>query len=271
VADPADENLNRKGRALSIATRVAAAGSGVLLAKLLGSGGGAAVAQALAELGDTLVGKLIDWEWRRIQRTLIGFKDQVDERIATGEEVRKEFADPDSPNARAAFESVIEAAARSVEERKCDLIANFYASVAFDVGVSPEDALLYLRRIRASSWRQLVALRYFEDTERQHERELIAVAGDEGKARIHPALEAELSEAARTLELIGIGQDGGAVANPSNTLGGGQIVSSSIRRVRPTGLGQTISRLGRLADLVVEEELDAIAADLRSDHRPAEG
>jgi hypothetical protein len=63
VADTPDENLNRKGRALSIATRAAAAGSGVLLAELLGPGGGAAAAQALAELGDTLVGKLIDWEY----------------------------------------------------------------------------------------------------------------------------------------------------------------------------------------------------------------
>jgi hypothetical protein len=111
-------------------------------------------------------------------------------------------------------------------------------------------------------------LRYFEDQSRQSEREMIAVAGDEGEARIHPALEAELSEAARTLELIGIGQDGGSVANPSNSMGGGQIVSSSARRVRATGLGQTISRLGRLADLVSEEELDSIAADLRSDQRP---
>jgi hypothetical protein len=267
LSETPDENLNRKGRALTIAARVAAAGSGAFLTTLLGPAGGAAAAQALAELGDGLVGALIDWEWRRIQRTLTGFKDQVDERVASGEQVRKEIADPDSPGAIPVFESVIETAARSIEEKKCDLIANFYASVAFDPAVSPQDALLYLRRIRAASWRQLVALRYFEDDTRQQEREQIAVAGDEGDAKIHPALEAELSEAARTLELIGIGQDGGSVANPSNTMGGGQIISSSARRVRPTGLGETISRLGRLAELVGAEELDAIAADLRSDER----
>lgn len=267
MSDIPDETLARKGRALTIAARVAAAGSGAYLGKLFGPAGGAAVAQALAEIGDSLVGALIDWEWRRIQRTLTRVKKQVDERASAGEQIRREITDPESPGALPIFESVIEAAARSIEEKKCDMIANFYASVVFDSAVSPQDALLYLRRIRAASWRQLVALRYFEDEARERERQMIAVAGDEGEARIHPALEAELSEAARTLELIGIGQDGGAVANPSNTMGGGQIISSSARRVRATALGETISRLGRLADLVTSEELDAIAADLRSDQR----
>lgn len=263
----AEDNLARKGRVLDIATRVAAAGSGAYLATLLGPAGGAAAAQALAELGENLVGALVKWEWRRINRTLVEFRGQVEERCAAGEEVREDISDPDSPAARSVFEAVIEAAARSDEEKKCDLIANFYASVAFDPAVSPADALLYLGRIRAASWRQLVAMRYFEDESRKQERQMIGAAGAEGEARVHPALEAELSEAARTIELIGFGQDGGAIANPANVMGGGQIISSSAAKIRVTGLGQTISRLGRLAQLVNEEELNAIAVDLRSDER----
>jgi hypothetical protein len=267
VSDAGDQELRRKGRGLTIAARVAAASSGAYLATLLGPAGGAAAGQGLAELGETLVGVLVNWEWRRVHRTLLGFKDQVDNRLAAGEEIRDEIANPDCPGALSVFESVIETAARSVEERKCDLIANLYAAVAFDPTVSPEDALLYLRRIRVASWRQLVALRYFEDERREEERRIIAADGDEGAARIHPSLEAELSEAARTLELIGIGQDGGSVANPSNTMGGGQIISSSAARVCAAGLGLTISRLGQLPNLVTEEELDAIALDLRFDNR----
>jgi hypothetical protein len=265
VTSNPEENLRRKGRALSIATRIAAAGSGTYLAMLLGPAGGAVTAQALGELGDTLVGKLIDWELRRVQRMLTGVKTQIDERVSSGEQVREELSDPDSPGAQAVFESVVEAAARSIEEKKCDLIANFYASVAFDRTIPIDDALLYLRRVRAASWRQLVALRYVEDETRTRERELIGVAGAEGDASIHPALGIELSElAGRGLELIGIGQDDGSVSDPSSVFGGGTITSRTVARLRATGLGETISRLGHLADLVTKEELDAIAADLRS-------
>lgn|GEM_PF-2111334 len=265
--DP-EHDVRSKGRALSIATRIAAAGSGTYLAMLLGPAGGAVIAQALGELGDALVGKLVDWELRRVHRMLTGVRTQIDERVASGEQVRDDISDPASSGAQAVFESVVEAAARSIEEKKCDLIANFYASVAFDNTIPIDDALLYLRRIRAASWRQLVALRYVEDEARTKERELIGVAGAEGDASIHPALGTELSElAGRGLELIGIGQDDGSVSDPSSVFGGGTITSQTVGKLRATGLGETISRLGHLADLVTKGELDAIAADLRSPDR----
>lgn len=264
MASNPDESLRRKGRALTIASRIAATGSGTYLAMLLGPAGGVAAAQALGELGDALVGKLIDWESRRVHRMLTGVKAQIDERVSSGEEL----SNPDSPGAQAVFESIVEAAARSIEEKKCDLIANFYASVAFDKTIAIDGALLYLRRIRAASWRQLVALRYVEDETRTQERELIGAAGAEGDASIHPALGIELSElAGRGLELIGIGQDDGSVSDPSSVSGGGTITSQTVTRLRATGFGETISRLGRLADLVTEEGLDTIATDVRSSSR----
>jgi hypothetical protein len=64
-------------------------------------------------------------------------------------------------------------------------IANFYVSITFDSSVSIPDALLYLRRLREASWRQLIALRYFADGNRSQERELIEVALTEGTAYIH--------------------------------------------------------------------------------------
>jgi len=268
VVDSPDEQLNQKAEILRAGTRIVAAGGGAYLQQFFGPAAGATVAQVLAEVGEELVGALLKWEWRRIHRTLLGFKGQVDERTSTGDQVRREIIDPQSPAAAQLFEAVVEAAARSAEEKKCDLIANFYASVAFDASISIDDALLYLRRIRAASWRQLAALRYFEDEARMRERELVGAAGAEGDARIHPALGIELSEAAsRNLELIGIGQEDGSVSDPSSVFGGGTITSETVAKLRATGLGQTISRLGHLADLVSDEELDAIAADLRSDQR----
>jgi hypothetical protein len=74
-----------------------------------------------------------------------------------------------------------------------------------------------------------------------------------------------LSElAGRGLEFIGIGQEDGSVSDPSSVFGGGTITSQTVARLRATGLGETVSRLGRLSELVTEEELDALAADLRS-------
>ena len=51
MAGNPDENLRRKGRALTIATRIAATGGGAYLVRLFGPAGGAAAAQGLGELG----------------------------------------------------------------------------------------------------------------------------------------------------------------------------------------------------------------------------
>jgi hypothetical protein len=210
-----------------------------------------------------LVGFVESRAQQRVARALQETSEEIAVRRANGDGVRPEIADLQNEGARSLFESFVEAAAESVEEKKCRLIANFYAKVATDERVSIDDALLYLRRIRAASWRQLVALRYFEDPGRSEERELIGAAGNEGDAVIHAALGIELSElAGRGLEFIGFGQDGGAVADPASTFGGGTITSQSVARIRASGLGQTVSRLGKLNEIVSSEELDAIAQDL---------
>ncbi|HSS43476.1 MAG TPA: hypothetical protein VLK37_13115 [Solirubrobacterales bacterium] len=211
-----------------------------------------------------MVGRLEAWEQERVARTLSQVNEEVVKREENGEEVRPEIADPDSEGAKTVFESVVDAAAHSIEERKCEVIANLYTSIAFDASVSISNALLYVKRVREASWRQIVALRYFEDPDRRQERDQIGVAGEEGDVRIHPVLSVELAEAARSLELIGLVQQDGSVANPANTLGGGQITSGSVLHLGPTGLGATVSRLGRLSDVVTTAELDEIASALRA-------
>jgi hypothetical protein len=249
-------------------TRVGGAALSAYLGSILGPEAGATAGQSIVEAADVA----IDWLERRsrdrVEWTLGEVSEQVGRRRSRGDTAREDIGDPESEEAAALLELVVEAAARSAERRKCRVIANVYASIAFEPAVSATDAMLYLRRVRDASWRQLVALRYCEDPERKRERALIGVAGDEGDARIHPALSAELSEAARALELIGIGQDGGSVANPANVMDGGQITSSSVSRLRATGLGETVARLGRLSDVVTSQELDQIAHELRSDERP---
>jgi hypothetical protein len=246
------------------AIRVGAAALDGAFSKLLGPEAGGATAQALAEIGETLVGFVERRAQQRVALTLKATSEELATRRTNGQPVRAEIGDLENDAARSLFESVVEAAAESSEEKKCLLIANFYANVGTDETVSIDDALLYLRRIRAASWRQLVALRYFEDDRRAEERELIGAAGAEGDAVIHFALGIELSElAGRGLEFIGFGQEGGGVTDPASTWGGGTITSQSVALIRPTGLGETVSRLGELADIVSMDELDGIAADLR--------
>jgi hypothetical protein len=160
------------------------------------------------------------------------------------------------------FEAMIDAAARSNEDRKSEVIANAFVSIAFDPGISIADALLYLDRIRACSWRQLVALQYLQAGGRGQERELLAVTGEEGDIDIAPALSAEFSELGSTLELVGAGLPGGRVSNPRSTFGGAQMTTKSVASMTPTILGREVIRLGRLDQVVGDAELDEIARGL---------
>lgn len=263
----ADKDPDRKGELTRSGARIGSQALGAYFGTMIGPEAGAAAGQAIAEIAEGAIGFWQNRVRERVARTLLRARELMTRKEATGEEIRADLRDENNNAAMALFESVIEAAAESAEERKCELISNLYASVAFDPSVSIEDALLYLRRVRDCSWRQLVALRYVEAEDRQEEREAIGVDGAEGDARIHPALAAELSELARRQEMFGIGQDDGSVANPSNVLNGGGITSRSANRLRATGLGETVSRLGELANLVTPEELNGIARDLRSDSR----
>jgi hypothetical protein len=162
---------------------------------------------------------------------------------------------------------VIEAAAQRIEDRKCAVIANVYVSVAFDPSVTIADALLYVERIRACSWRQLVALQFLYVGGRAPERERIVAEAQEGDIDIAPALSAEFSELGLALELIGSGIPGGRVSNPSTTFGGGQLSTQSVAAMTPTAVGLELIRLGKLGDEIEEEELDALGRAI-ADTRP---
>jgi hypothetical protein len=100
-------------------------------------------------------------------RTLVAVAERIKGQRKRGAIVRDDFADSANGDAAALFEAVVAAAAQSAEDRKCEVIANVYASILTEPHISIDDALLYLRRIRGSSWRQLVALQcYWRETAR---------------------------------------------------------------------------------------------------------
>jgi hypothetical protein len=182
--------------------------------------------------------------------------EETARRVAAGEAIRPEIAEGE--DAAALFEGVVEAAAQSIEERKCTVVANVYTSIAFDPAILIPEALLLVGRIQACSWRQLVALQFLAAGDREEERQRIQVAGNEGDIDIAPILSAEFSELGSTLELIGTGIPGGRVSRPESTFGGNQVTSQSVAGMTPTAVGRELIRLGRLDEEISPQELDEL-------------
>jgi hypothetical protein len=249
-------------KVIEAGVRIGSAAAGGWLSTVLGPEAGPAIAETISEAGIAAVAFLGDRKSERISQTLIDISDEAAKRLAAGETVRSDIADPENDGALALFEAVIEAAAQSVEDRKCAVIANVYASIAFEPSISVSDALLYIERIRACSWRQLVALQFLQAGNRDQERNRIVAAGQEGDIDIAPALSAEFSELGLTLELIGSGIPGGRISNPSTTFGGGQLTTQSVAAMTPTAVGRELIRLGKLEEEVAEDELDMLGRDL---------
>lgn len=243
--------------------RVGGAAVGGYLSTLIGPEAGAAAGQALMEATDWFISFLSDRARRRIEDVSDLAREEVERRLEAGESLRTDgLLDSDSALGADVLEGVLRAALEAEGERKCTAIANLSAAIAFEHDVSGADALRYLRLLRAMSWRQLTALAYFADSSRENERARISQRGEEGDAQIRPALEAELSEMARTFEVIGFRDDSGAVNNPSDTWNGGGIVAASLVKVAPSGLGLTLSRLADLPRIVTDEELEELHREL---------
>jgi hypothetical protein len=257
-----EDSGSRAGELAKSGIRIGAAAAGGYLGTILGPDGGSGAGQALSEVGESLVVYVIDRRQKdRVAGVLQRSVEQIEARRDAGEEVREEIDDLGREDAAAVFESVVDAAARSFEGKKAEAIANFYAEVAFDESVSIADALLYLRRMRDCSWRQLLSLCFFESDDRREERELVSVSLAEGDAHIHSTLEDELQEMLRAFRLLGVEAKDGRVNDPSDIYGGSTALTR-IGNIRPTSLGSAIVRLSRLEEFVTDDELDEVAVDL---------
>jgi hypothetical protein len=237
-----------KSNVANVGVRTGAAGIGAYLTATLGPEAGAATAETLAQAGERLVGWLESRSRDRVARTLLGVREQLEDRVRKGATVQADLYDWQDEKSMALFELVVEAAARSAEDKKCEVIRNTYVSIAVDPAISTDDALLYVQRIRDSSWRQLVILQGL-------------LTGNVGSTEItSPALAAEVTQLAETLGLIGIGQPGGGASPPSATWGGDG--GLSLGEWTGTKLGRELARLGNLKETVPSSDLDALAETL---------
>jgi hypothetical protein len=260
-AESADQELRRKAAFLRSAARVSTAAAAGYLTKVFGPELGASAGETLALAGEGVVGLIEQREQSRIARTLIQVHDEVMRRTARGETVRELIADPQGEDAVAVFEAVVEVAARSNEERKCEVIANLYASVAFDDSVSIGDALLYVRRVRDASWRQLVAVHYFD--QRAQAGKGVDVVTSRQVMRGQPALGAELNALRETLGLLEFGEEREEELAMWEGVPDG-FASAGPQVVHLTDLGRALHRLGRIAEVVSQSDLDDVASEVES-------
>lgn len=254
------DRRNETGKAIA---RVGGAAVGGFLAAIIGPEAGAAAGQALMETTDTVIPFLTDRAKRRIEVLSSQAAAETERREREGDTFRTDGLLDDEALGEDVLEGVFRGAIEAERTQKAAAVGNLATAVAFEEEISGADALRYIRLIREASWRQLCALTYLADESLAAEREAIAVKGAEGDAQIKPVLEAELSEMARSLELIGLRDPrSGAVNNPSDTWNGGGITAASLGKVAPTGLGLTLLRVARLPELVGEPDLRELRRDL---------
>jgi hypothetical protein len=243
--------------------RIGGAAAGGFLAPIIGPEAAAAAGQALMETTDIAIPFLTERVNRRITTLSDQARAETMRRHEEGGVFREDGLLDDESLGEDLLEGVLRGAIEAERTQKAAAIANVAVTVSFDETLSGADALRYIRLIREASWRQLCALVYFGNDSRREERELHAARASEGDAQVKPVLEAELSEMARSLELIGFRDPKtGAVNNPSDTWDGGGITAAHLGKVAPTGLGLTLLRIGRLSDLVSDADLRELRNDL---------
>lgn len=251
---------NETGQAV---VRVAGAAVGGFLSTVIGPEAGAAAGQAVMETTDRVISFLTQRARDRVDEVADLTRSEIERRINDGESLRDDgILAHDSEAGAEILEGILRSAVEAEGRRKCTAIANLATAIGFEEEVSAADALRYLRLLRSMSWRQLCALAYFADDSRADGRALISARGEEGDARVRPALEAELTEMARTFELIGLQDDRGGVNNPSDTWNGGGIGAATLTKVAPTALGHTLCQLTRLSSIVSPSELDDLEREL---------
>jgi hypothetical protein len=205
--------------------------------------------------------------WRRLdrrqrRRAAGAFEVAVDrakERIDQGERPRDDgFLGPDeAAPGWELLEGAMIHAANAYRERKVPYIGFLWSSFLFRPDIAPDYADVLLRLANRVSYRQLVALAFFAenagsralidlDTEREMERWPFA----QGLAR-------ELDELGDQLDLIGIEQRDGSIANPLSTMDAPRIEQQDLARVVLTTVARDLYELMELSR-IPEDEKQAI-------------
>ncbi len=235
---------------VKIASGVAGAGATALAGDPLA---GVGTSVAADQAGTGLLGTILDRGDNLALLTMEHAANRFEEREKAGDTPR-----PDPFEGTPAVEAVaatIKAAANSVEARKARLIGSLLASSQYEEDFPVGDLLRFLRLLEDLSWRQVLALAYFCDKDRQADRTLIAAGGSKVH-QIRPVLETEIADLAEVHNVIGAPDNEGAIHKPTAVFGGSPITAATLDQVQPSGFGQTLHRLAEIDREIEAADLD---------------
>jgi hypothetical protein len=270
-----DEQRVERGKELATAgAEMLGAGVGGTLGAIGGPPGIVAGA-----VGGVLVTRLFKWgtevavrllsqrEKARVGAALAVAAVRVQEREEAGEQPRTDgFFEPRVDrlsDAEEALEGTLLNAARSWEERKLQYLGRLYASLGFDASVSAAYANFLIGLIDRLRYRQLVALAFIGNEDREQQRVLLGSDLAGAGVRSAPSIVAELGELG-TLGLIGVRQNDESTTAPADTYGGSRIDWSTIGQIGLTEAGRDLLRLAELREIPSGDQ-DEIAAALRGE------
>ncbi len=256
-------------------------------AEMLGAGVGGALGTiggppgiAAGATGGVLATRFFRWVGAEIAERLLSPREQiriggalavavarVQEREDAGETPRTdgffESREGVSSDALELLEGTLLNAARSYEERKVQYLGRLYASLAFDASVSPGYANYLIRLLERLTYRQLSALAFIANTERESERILLGTDQLGSGVVSASSIIAELGELG-TIGLIGFQQSNGSVLTPASVWGEGRIDMHTIGQIGLTDTGRDLLRLSELR-AIPDADQDEVVAALRGE------
>ena len=230
-----------------------------------GAASGSVAAQILRRVGTEIAERIVGPRQRiRMGAALLVAAEEINRRLEAGDELRRDGffgVEGERADADEVLEGVLLHAANEYEERKVPLIANLFASIAFDEAVSPARATYLLQLADRLTYRQLLVLALFSS--QRFDAELVFVdAGRAGGTVNRDADAVADADALGHAGLLGVLQEGGWSANMASVVNGGSFRSISLAKAHPTRMGEELYRLMHL-DAVPDEALRDVLDDLQ--------
>lgn len=212
----------------------------------------------LRRAGEAVVNMVSQRGAERAGAALLVVRADAAEHAECGETPRSdgfsESHDGRRPDSDELLEGVLMYAAASYEERKVVLLGHLYAGVAFDAGVSAEEAHYLLKLADRLTYRQLVVLATLQDPESSNRLAKASYQRDEGTTGPTDALALELDDLADQGALGVLVEGAEEVARPGELYGSsGRASAKDLQSLKLTQTGLNLHRLMRLDAVSVED------------------
>jgi hypothetical protein len=239
----------------------------------VGGASGEVVARVLLRIGSELEERVFaPREQRRIGLAYAAAAQSAEARLAAGERVRSDgFFDAEegaSSPAEEMLEGVLRSAADAWEERKAPYVGRLFSGMAFQSDVTVGEGSYLVRLVDRLTYRQLLLLAAFHDSQAggAYEREMRGLSGGKTPtqhALVMLSLIAEMDEL-MAANLIGLPREDGSVGPPDATIIGsadaGSLRSSDVTKIRVTPMGGRLYSMLGLDEVPAEDVASVFAA-----------